>query len=99
MKKMKSSRINTRLGWCCACFFLCGLLACGRGGEAKVRLSSNERALMDSLYIKQIEQFRPMWDSICENRFETAVVAAVDSLIITRTEEEIRLRARIIEPK
>ncbi|NRB47837.1 MAG: hypothetical protein HRU41_09215 [Saprospiraceae bacterium] len=73
------------------------LSACGgkKSGAAKVRLSSNERALMDSLYIKQIEQLRPMWDSLCTANFETSVAQAVDSLITTRLEEEVRLRARI----
>lgn len=72
------------------------LSACGgKRGEAKVRLSSNERALMDSLYIKEIEVLRPKWDSLCEQRYESAVAQAVDSLIKTRLEEEIRLRARI----
>lgn len=79
--------------------FLCLTLvlsACGgKRGEAKVRLSSNERSLMDSLYIKQIEALRPHWDSLCELNFETSVAEAVDSLIKTRLEEEIRLRARI----
>lgn len=73
------------------------LSACGgkKNTAAKVRLSSNERALMDSLYIKKIETLRPEWDSLCEARYETAVAQAVDSLITTRLEEEIRLRARI----
>lgn len=72
------------------------LTACGgKRGEAKVRLSSNERSLMDSLYIKQIESLRPHWDSLCEQNFKTSVAEAVDSLIKTRLEEEIRLRARI----
>lgn len=73
------------------------LTACGgkKSGAAKVRLSSNERALMDSLYIKQIEILRPEWDSLCEASYESSVAAAVDSLITTRLEEEIRLRARI----
>ena len=76
--------------------FLIALSACGgKRGEARVRLSSNERALMDSLYIKEIEVLRPHWDSLCEQRFETAVARAVDSLIKTRLEEEIRIRARI----
>lgn len=73
------------------CLASCG----GRTGEAKVRLSSNERALMDSMYIQQIEILRPMWDSLCDVRFEAGVSTAVDSLIRTRIAEEIRLRARI----
>lgn len=76
------------------------LSACGgKRGEAKVRLSSNERALMDSLYIKEIEVLRPQWDSLCELRYESEVAKAVDSLIKTRLEEEIRLRARINKEK
>ncbi len=73
------------------------LSACGgkKSGAAKVRLSSNERALMDSLYIKKIEVLRPKWDSLCKARYESSVAAAVDSLITTRLEEEVRLRARI----
>lgn len=73
------------------------LSACGgkKNSEAKVRLSSNERALMDSLYIKQIEFLRPQWDSLCEARYDASVAQAVDSLITTRLEEEVRLRARI----
>jgi hypothetical protein len=50
---------------------------------------------MDSLYIKEIETLRPMWDSLCEERFETNIAVAVDSLIRTRIAEEVRLRARI----
>lgn len=79
---------------CISCLFC--LASCGgRTGEAKVRLSSNERALMDSMYIQQIEVLRPMWDSLCDARFETGVATAVDSLIRTRIAEEVRLRARI----
>jgi hypothetical protein len=79
-------------------FCLFYLASCGgrnSSSEAKVRLSSNERALMDSLYIKKIETLRPMWDSLCEERFETTMAVAVDSLIRTRIAEEVRLRARI----
>lgn len=96
---MKTQRLKARLSFRVIVFFLLLLFlsTCGgkSNGEAKVRLSSNERALMDSLYIKQIEVLRPMWDSLCEVRHESSVARAVDSLIAIRLEEEVRLRARI----
>lgn len=94
-KHLLIARLSLRFG--VFLLLLLFLSACGgkKSGEAKVRLSSNERALMDSLYIKQIEHLRPKWDSLCEASFESSVTLAVDSLITTRLEEEVRLRARI----
>jgi|GEM_PF-1197049 len=94
---MRKIAINTTISVLCVFISLTLVLsACGgKRGEAKVRLSSTERSLMDSLYIKQIESLRPYWDSLCELNFKTSVTEAVDSLIKTRLEEEIRLRARI----
>lgn len=94
-KHLLIARLSLRFG--VFLLLLLFLSACGgkKSGEAKVRLSSNERALMDSLYIKQIEHLRPKWDSLCEASFESSVALAVDSLITTRLEEEVRLRARI----
>lgn len=93
MSGMSSFKLRLFVGFisCLFCMASCG----GRTGEAKVRLSSNERALMDSMYIQQIEVLRPMWDSLCEARFETGISTAVDSLIRTRIAEEVQLRARI----
>ncbi len=93
MSGMSSFKLRLFVG-CISCLFC--LASCGgRTGEAKVRLSSNERALMDSMYIQQIEILRPMWDSLCEARLEAGISIAVDSLIRTRIAEEVRLRARI----
>ncbi|MEZ5041346.1 MAG: hypothetical protein R2828_15725 [Saprospiraceae bacterium] len=95
MKQRRFYSIWRKLSLLSAFVILLLMTNCGKDTEAKVRLSSNERALMDSLYVKQIGKMRPIWDSICESQFESAVLQAVDSLLAIRIEEEIQLRARI----
>lgn len=78
--------------------WLCLTLAgCGKREEYQIRLTSNERAMIDTLFARQIDSLRPIWEKRCEQRHDSLVKAATDSIIRIRLEEEVRLRARFPE--
>ncbi len=77
----------------CLCFFA----ACS-GGETEsvnVRLTMEERELIDELVTERMDSLRPLLDSLCQATFADRVAVATDSIIQRRLEEEARLRARI----
>ncbi|MCB0609894.1 MAG: hypothetical protein H6562_15285 [Lewinellaceae bacterium] len=71
------------------------LSGCGHREEYQIRLTSNERAMIDTLYAQRIDSLRKVWDSLCTSRHDSLVRVATDSIIRIRREEEARLRARI----
>ncbi len=71
------------------------LFSCGEKEQTKVRLTSAERVKIDTLYTREVKTLRPYLDSLCEANFDAMVARAVDSLLIVRREEELRLRERI----
>lgn len=80
------------------CLSLLGT-ACKKQEEVRIKLTSRERALIDTMYLQRIEVLRPQWDSLCAAVHDSLLEIAVDSLIKVRREEEIRLRSRIVLPE
>ncbi|NUO02106.1 MAG: hypothetical protein HUU01_15990 [Saprospiraceae bacterium] len=63
--------------------------------EREIRLSANDRQIVDTIYLRRLDSLRPIWDTLCVTNRQKMLDAAVDSLVRTRLEEEARLRARI----
>jgi len=61
---------------------------------APVSLSSEDRAIVDTLYSEQVQELRPRLDSLCEAIFDEEVQKTVDSMLVERRAEEERLRRR-----
>lgn len=71
------------------------LTACGgKEPEVRLRLTPAERSRIDTLYQERIGVLRPLWDSLCDLRFDSVVAAARDSIVQERLEEEAALRRR-----
>lgn len=71
------------------------LIACEEGPPPA--LTSSQREMIDTLYLRKVEVLRPQLDSICDANFAANVQQAVDSLVKVRKEEEARLRERILQ--
>jgi len=63
--------------------------------EREIRLSANDRQIVDTIYLRRLDSLRPLWDTLCATNRPVMLKAAVDSLVRTRLEEEARLRERI----
>lgn len=74
---------------------LLSLVACEEGPPPA--LTSSQREMIDTLYLRKVAVLRPKLDSICDANFAQNVQRAVDSLIRVRKEEEARLRERILQ--
>ncbi len=71
------------------------LTACDNQTQnVSLRLTPTERNRIDTLYTNQLDSLRPIWDSLCEQRYPRMVKLAVDSIVKQRLEEEVRLRTR-----
>lgn len=68
---------------------------CDRPDKVRIKLTSRERALIDTLYTQRIKVLRPRWDSLCAAQHDSLLEIALDSIVRIRREEEARLRARI----
>ena len=73
------------------------LTSCGDNSNVSLRLTPAERGRIDTLYTAQLDSLRPLWDSMCTQRYDMAVSKAVDSIVQQRMEEEIRLRSRLTD--
>lgn len=73
--------------------------ACKKREEVRIKLTSRERALIDTMYLERVQKLRPMWDSICASKHDSLLEIALDSIIRVRREEEVRLRSRIVLPE
>lgn len=82
----------------CCCLLFCLLPACNRPENIKIKLTSRERALIDTMYMEKIKALRPYWDSLCAVAHDSLLQIAVDSIIKVRRIEEEQLRARIAIP-
>lgn len=71
--------------------------SCGGEDRTQVRLSSEERRLIDTLFLEQVKIVVPIMDSICDAQFEEHVKMAVDSIVKVRKEEEKILRERMLK--
>lgn len=85
------------------CRFICVLLfstamlvaGCDRPDKVRIKLTSRERALIDTIYTERIQVLRPRWDSLCAAKHDSLLALALDSILRIRREEEARLRARL----
>lgn len=74
---------------------LMALIACDNQKQnVSLRLTPTERSRIDTLYTAKLDSLRPIWDSLCEQRYDSMVKLALDSIVEQRLEEEERLRAR-----
>jgi hypothetical protein len=69
--------------------------ACGSDEPVRVRLTPAQTDKYQEMAGAAIDSIRPLLDSVCEATFEDRVVAATDSIVQRRLEEEMRLRARL----
>lgn len=63
--------------------------------EREVRLSVNDRQIVDTIYLSRLDSLRPLWDTLCATNRVSMLQHTVDSLVRTRREEEARIRERI----
>ena len=90
----KSSLLSGALLFC----ILLGWSSCGNNKQDySLRLTARERTRIDTIYSERLDSLRPIWDSLCDERWQGMVDRAVDSIIQERLEEEARLRARQID--
>jgi hypothetical protein len=77
---------------------LAGLLfltvACDDGPPPE--FTTQERELMDTLYLQRVSVLRPRLDSACEANFNSNVLRLADSLVKVRKAEEAALRERAL---
>lgn len=66
-----------------------------RNEELNIRLTLDEREIVDKRVSLQMDSLRPLIDSICRAIFDDQVALATDSIVQRQLEEEARLRARI----
>lgn len=77
---------------------LLGWSSCGKNQQDySLRLTARERTRIDTIYSQRLDSLRPIWDSLCDERWPGIVDRAVDSIIQERLEEETKLRARLID--
>lgn len=77
-----------------------GWSSCGsKQQDYSLRLTARERTRIDTIYSERLDSLRPIWDSLCDERWQSMVDRAVDSIIEERLEEEARLRARLPAPQ
>ena len=58
-------------------------------------LTSQDRNIIDSITKIRAKDLRPYYDSLCDAKFDRAVLKAVDSIMEVRLEEIARQKARI----
>jgi hypothetical protein len=73
--------------------------ACKKQENIRIKLTSRERELIDTLYTERIKVLRPQWDSMCTASHDSLLQIVLDSIIRVRREEEARLRSRIVIPQ
>jgi len=64
-----------------------------------MRITYEERKLIDSFYRKEVALLRPQLDSLCDLRFDSLVNIAIDSIFVERKEEEKRVREKFQQRK
>lgn len=89
----------TRITSLCLLAILLLAPACKKQENIRIKLTSRERELIDTLYTERIKILRPQWDSMCAAAHDSLLEIALDSIIRVRREEEIRLRSRIVIPQ
>ncbi len=58
-------------------------------------LNYKDRQFVDSLFRKEVDSLKPILDSICNLRFDSAVQVAVDSILTERQEEKEKYLERV----
>ncbi len=65
--------------------------------RVNIRLTMKERSALDARVINHMDSLRPALEASCTATREDRIVAATDSIVQRRMEEEARMRARIPE--
>jgi hypothetical protein len=72
---------------------------CKKQDEIRIKLTSRERALIDTMYLERVQELRPEWDSLCLATHDSLLEIVLDSIIKVRRAEEAKLRSRIALPE
>lgn len=91
--------MSTRIIFFCLLAVFIWTPACKKQENIRIKLTSRERELIDTLYTERIKILRPQWDSMCTASHDSLLQIALDSIIRVRREEEARLRSRIVIPQ
>ena len=67
------------------------MIMLGSCGEREIRLDRTMRRTIDTTAAKQIVILRPVLDSLCEERYDSLVQTAVDSIMEKRQLEIKRI--------
>lgn len=83
------------------CLFALALFlgGCKKQDEIRIKLTSRERALIDTMYLERVQELRPAWDSLCLATHDSLLEIVLDSIIRVRRAEEAKLRSRIALPE
>jgi hypothetical protein len=68
----------------------------GEDDRPQFRLTSRERAQVDTLFSRTVDSVRLKMDSICTSQQDSLLDYAVDSLLRSRRQDEEKLRQRIL---
>ena len=75
--------------------FICLLLVSACTPDPPPTLNYKDRQLVDSLFRLEVDSLKPLLDSICDLRFDSAVQHTVDSLMQERQSEIEKYLERI----
>jgi hypothetical protein len=68
-------------------FIVIALLFATSCTPEEVRLTPDERAMVDSLYNKELADWRALWEDSCQNLRVETIDSLVDSIMAVRIEE------------
>ena len=74
-------------------FFVFTISACTP--DPPPTLNYKDRQIVDSLFRLQVDSLKPLFDSLCDVRFDSAVQRAVDSIIDERQSEKDKYLERL----
>jgi len=74
---------------------LAGSLTTACTEDPPLSLSGEDRAMVDTLYSRQVDGLRQELDSLCDLLMERELQATIDSMLRVRRAEEEALRRRI----
>lgn len=63
--------------------------------RTQIKLSYQERRIVDTIYKDRVLELAEVLDSICDENFDEIVKSSIDSILTERRAEEERLRKKI----
>lgn len=71
--------------------------ACQGDTQTQFRLTSRERAQVDTIFSRQVDSLRLALDSLCTIQQDEMMESVIDSLLEARKADEEKLRKRILQ--